>query len=277
MTEPIRFLGVDEVLRIHERDGCGVRRHAGRFATTVCCSRPFICRRHNAAGSTSIKVVSEMAAAYLYHICSNHPFADGDKRTALASAETVHPDEWFSPRCNECGTGDAHDVRRRRDNVKGGCDHILQTARLPSNPDMPRSLDQKLAAIHADPSGCREFILADAKDADMAFGMVAPGVARTDSGQRLKTLAEYREQIRAVVRQGIVDIMLMSASTSEQLTLGERLFDRSPVTPAIRANDATDVHSNAGECDSHAAGPALADRLARPRAVRTHRLRTRRT
>ena len=27
----------------------------------------------------------EMGAAYLFHICSNHPFLDGNKRTALAS------------------------------------------------------------------------------------------------------------------------------------------------------------------------------------------------
>ena len=39
---------------------------------------------------------------------------------------------------------------------------------------MVKSLDRKLAAIHANPS-CREFILADAKDADMAFGIGAPG------------------------------------------------------------------------------------------------------
>lgn len=28
-----------------------------------------------------------MAAAYLFHICKAHPFLDGNKRTALASAE----------------------------------------------------------------------------------------------------------------------------------------------------------------------------------------------
>ena len=39
---------------------------------------------------------------------------------------------------------------------------------------MEKSLDRKLAAIHADP-GCREFIIADAKDADMALGIGAPG------------------------------------------------------------------------------------------------------
>ena len=31
--------------------------------------------------------VPAMAAAYLFHLCRNHPFVDGNKRTALASAE----------------------------------------------------------------------------------------------------------------------------------------------------------------------------------------------
>ncbi len=108
---------------------------------------------------------------------------------------------------------------------------------------MQKSLDRKLAAIHADPSGSKEFILADAKDADMAFGIGAPGFSpESHTGEsRLRTLAEYREQIRQVIRQGVVDIVLMSASTSAQLTIQERLFDDSPVTPAGRANDATDV------------------------------------
>ncbi len=109
---------------------------------------------------------------------------------------------------------------------------------------MQKSLDRKLAAIHADPSGCKDFIIADAKDADMAFGIGAPGKSpeRHDGEVRFKTLAEYRAQIREIVQQGIVDIMLMSASTNELLTIEERLFDNSPITPAARANDTTDVH-----------------------------------
>ncbi|MFN7802709.1 MAG: hypothetical protein ACK5TO_01760 [Planctomycetaceae bacterium] len=109
---------------------------------------------------------------------------------------------------------------------------------------MLKSLDAKLAAIHADPHGCREFILADAKDADMAFGVAAPGLSPEQHAgeQRFKTLAEYRDQMRQIVRSELVDIMLMSASTSEQLALVERLFDNSPVTPAARANDTTDIH-----------------------------------
>jgi hypothetical protein len=108
---------------------------------------------------------------------------------------------------------------------------------------MQKSLDRKLAAIHADPSGCREFILADAKDADMAFGVGAPGRSPEAHAAetRFRTLAEYREQMRQIVRQGLVDIMLMSASSNEVLTIHERLFDHSPVTPAARANDTSDI------------------------------------
>ena len=108
---------------------------------------------------------------------------------------------------------------------------------------MEKSLDRKLAAIHADPSGCKEFIIADAKDADMAFGIGAPGKSpEMHAGEvRMRTLAEYREQIREIVRQGIVDIMLMSASTNDALTIQERLFEASHVTPAARANDTSDI------------------------------------
>jgi len=109
---------------------------------------------------------------------------------------------------------------------------------------MEKSLDRKLRAIHADPSGSKEFIIADAKDADMGFGIGAPGLSpeRHDGEVRFKTLAQYRQQIREIIDQGIVDIMLMSASTNEVLNIQERLFDNSPITPAARANDTTDIH-----------------------------------
>jgi len=125
-----------------------------------------------------------------------------------------------------------------------------------------KSLDRKLAAIHADPHGCREFILADAKDADMAFGLGAPGQSPEAHGGelRFKTLADYREQIRLNTRQGLVDVMLMSASTSHALTIRERLFDGSHVTPAVRANDTTDVHIARGS--RYAEAPARPHRSA---------------
>ena len=110
-----------------------------------------------------------------------------------------------------------------------------------------KSLDRKLARILADRS-CRDFILADAKDADMAFGLSAPGRSPEHHAReaRFRTLDEYRQLIREIVAQGLVDIMLMSASSNEMLTIRERLFDASHVTPAVRANDTTDIWLAAG-------------------------------
>src|SRR5918997_6091943 len=109
---------------------------------------------------------------------------------------------------------------------------------------MQKSLDAKLARIHADPHGAADFILADAKDADMATGLAATGIdART--GKR-RSLADYRDQMREVLKQGLVDILLMSASTCDLLAIRERLFENSHVTPAARANDTTDIHLPAG-------------------------------
>jgi len=101
-----------------------------------------------------------------------------------------------------------------------------------------KTLDVKLAELKKNPNS-RVFVLADAKDADMAFGISSPG--RNLDG-RLRSLTEYRDQVRQIVSQGMVDIMLMSASTSEILTIEERIFESSAVTPAVRANDATDIH-----------------------------------
>ena len=86
-----------------------------------------------------------------------------------------------------------------------------------------KSLDHKLAEIKANPSS-RAFILADAKDADMAFGARAPGprsylAARGERPARFspeiwtrpeygyRNLPEFLDIIREVVEQGVVDII----------------------------------------------------------------------
>ncbi len=120
-----------------------------------------------------------------------------------------------------------------------------------------KSLDRKLAEIKANRSS-RTFIIADAKDADMAFGARAPG-PRSYLAQRgvrpgqfspevwsrdefgFRNLPEFLDIIREVTHQGLIDIMLMSAYVNEQLSIKEGLFKNSHVTPAARANDTTDV------------------------------------
>lgn len=122
---------------------------------------------------------------------------------------------------------------------------------------MMKSLDQKLAEIKAN-TDSRAFIIADAKDADMAFGVRSTGGRHYLSGrgerpaqfspeiwQRdefgYRNLPEFLDIIREVIRQEKVDILLMSAYVNELLSIKEGLFDQSSITPAARANDATDV------------------------------------
>src|SRR5438093_5041573 len=121
-----------------------------------------------------------------------------------------------------------------------------------------KTLDQKLANIRANPSSAKDFILADAKDADMATGLAATGKDPVTGKPR--SLAEYRDQMREIVKQGLVDIMLMSASTAELLAIKERLFDASHITPAVRANDTTDIHLMTG--GTYAAAPSRPFRTA---------------
>ena len=49
--------------------------------------------------------------------------------------------------------------------------------------------------------------------------------------------------------------MLMSASTSDLLAIDERLFDNSHVTPAVRANDTSDIFVGAAAVTSRSRAP----------------------
>ena len=102
-------------------------------------------------------------------------------------------------------------------------------------------LDDKLANIRAGRYQRGDFIIADAKDSDMGSGITATAPKRNDDGtwSRYRTRQEFIEQIRAVVDQGIVDMMLVSASNLELLH-EQGAFRAGAVKPAIRANDTTD-------------------------------------
>lgn len=79
------FLGVDDVLLIHQDQierygGAAEVRDAGLLASAV--ETP----RGTFEGRFLHADVFEMAAAYLFHIVQNHPFADGNKRAGAAAA-----------------------------------------------------------------------------------------------------------------------------------------------------------------------------------------------
>ena len=126
------------------------------------------------------------------------------------------------------------------------------TADVPSQPGTAppqRALDRKLGSIRAGTYTADDFVIADAKDADMAFGAVSAGPLERDPapGSRPgihRTRAAYLDAMRAEVAAGAVDILLTSASNGEVLagdgSLGEE------VTLAVRANDTTDIWTSRG-------------------------------
>jgi hypothetical protein len=112
-----------------------------------------------------------------------------------------------------------------------------------------RDLDRKLQNIAGGRYAPDDFVIADAKDADMAFGVTAAGPIGADPGPvaapgTYRTRAAYLDAMRAVVAQGELDILLTSVSNGEALTADGPLG--SGVTLAVRANDTTDIWNTRG-------------------------------
>lgn len=121
-----------------------------------------------------------------------------------------------------------------------------------------KALDRKLAAVLDGSYTPHDFVIADAKDADMAWGLQAAGPIRpTDPAGRaaltglagpagraastgFRSRPAYLDDMAALVDQGEIDVMLTSASNGQRLAR-DGILDDSPVTLAVRANDATDV------------------------------------
>ena len=115
----------------------------------------------------------------------------------------------------------------------------------PAQPAGPGRLKRKLASIIAGRYTPADFILADAKDADMAFGVAAPGPVpgkpAEGSGRpgHYRTRPTYLEAMRAGIRGGAIDILLASASNGERLVADG--WPDPDVTLAVRGNDTTDI------------------------------------
>jgi len=104
---------------------------------------------------------------------------------------------------------------------------------------MKKSLDQKLERIRSGGYTPAEFIIADAKDADMGFGATGTGPVAGASHQ-FKSKLDYLAAMREMADSGLIDIMLMSASSAETHHKNG-VFNQSAVTPAVRLNDTSDI------------------------------------
>jgi death-on-curing protein len=85
--QPPKFLSRETVLRIHARQierfgGTSELRDAGLLESAL--AQP----QATFGGGFLHPTIHEQAAAYLYHLAKNHPFIDGNKRTAFAAMDT---------------------------------------------------------------------------------------------------------------------------------------------------------------------------------------------
>ena len=106
-----------------------------------------------------------------------------------------------------------------------------------------KRMDQKLAKITAGTYTPKDFIIADAKDGDMALGTGTAGPDYGADGKptgRMKPLQVYLDNAEKMVGSGQIDIMLTSLSSCEKLTR-KGVFADSEVTPAVRLNDGSDI------------------------------------
>ena len=102
-----------------------------------------------------------------------------------------------------------------------------------------KALDLKLNNIRSSNYKPSDFIIADAKDADMGGGRRAPGYLRESNGkltEKPDTYSAYLNKMEEMTKSELVDVMLMSMTSTENL-VNKNLFKNSPVTPAVRLND----------------------------------------
>lgn len=101
---------------------------------------------------------------------------------------------------------------------------------------------EKIARIRAGAYAPGDFILADAKDADVSGGIQTAGLRRDAQGRPTgpRSRAEFQGQMRALIEQDKIDILLASAGNIEALA-DAGAFAGSRVAAAFRGNEATDM------------------------------------
>ena len=126
-------------------------------------------------------------------------------------------------------------------------------------------LDTKLKNIRSGDYKPSDFIIADAKDADMGGGRRAPGFIREQNGRLTETPASYDSylnKMKEMTKSQMVDVMLMSMTSAERL-VNQNCFNNSSVTPAVRLNDTSCIWGllRHGEYDTHQSRPFATTQL----------------
>ncbi|WP_095588183.1 hypothetical protein [Actibacterium ureilyticum] len=104
---------------------------------------------------------------------------------------------------------------------------------------------QKIARLAAGAYRTGDYMIADAKDTEVTGGVPALGLHRDAQGRPVgpRTRPQFLDQVRKVIAQDVVDIMLTAAGTAELLR-DEGVFAGTAIEPAFRANETTCVWGN---------------------------------
>ena len=96
MSEPLAHLSVAAVQAIHEEV---LAAHGGSpgIRDPALLESAVAAPQATMMGRPLINDPIEIAAAYLFYICRNHPFVDGNKRTALAACLTFLAENQLLP------------------------------------------------------------------------------------------------------------------------------------------------------------------------------------
>ena len=126
-------------------------------------------------------------------------------------------------------------------------------------------LDTKLKNIRSGNYKPSDFIIADAKDADMGGGRRAPGFIREENGKLTEKPASYESylnKMKEMTKSEMIDVMLMSMSSAERL-VNQNIFNNNPVTPAVRLNDTSCIWGllRHGQYDTHQSRPFATTQL----------------
>src|ERR1035438_1813193 len=122
--EPV-FLSLDEVLEIHEQQieryggSSGLRDGGGLESAAATPQATF-------GGEFLHTSIPAMAAAYLFHLCQNHPFLDGNKRVGANAAITFLLINKWEPTFDEEELVDIGSIRCHRETEQAATDRDLR-------------------------------------------------------------------------------------------------------------------------------------------------------
>lgn len=114
---------------------------------------------------------------------------------------------------------------------------------------MTKTLQRKIRALLADASNSAEFILADAKESDLALAGVPAvlerSLERPDASFPYRSRGAYLDQILELIEDSPLDLMVVSREVAGSMAGAGGAFEHSRVSPSVRVQSGRDLRARA--------------------------------